>query len=58
MTCRAGRPLLARRSLILATNEASSLTVSAWAPAGNIDTPKATIRPKKATRVPHIFLMT
>ena len=51
LTCSAGSPLLARRSLILATNDASSLTVSACAPAGNSDTPKARIRPKTSFRM-------
>jgi hypothetical protein len=47
LTCRGGRPLLVRRSLILATNAASSPVVSAWADAGgySADTAKARISP-------------
>src|SRR5581483_3255512 len=53
LTWRAGRPWPARRSLILATKVASSLTVSASAraPAGKRATPMARISPRASLRM-------
>src|SRR5688500_13580758 len=51
-TWRAGRPLLARRPLILATKAASSLTGSAWAAAiGMSVTPRARITTRTSFRM-------
>src|ERR1044072_2140247 len=51
LTCSGARPLLARRSLILATKVASSLTVSALAPDGKESTLRARISPKASLRM-------